>query len=90
MKSRFLANFIEKKESIFDSKFENSLLKMLLCVLGKGGKWRERLEALILFGFPLHFPQRLGCKDIIHQPSSPDNSLIVITWRYCVTVFEVS
>lgn len=29
--------------------------------------------------FALHIPQGLGCKDIIHQKSLPENSSCVIT-----------
>jgi len=34
---------------------------------------------------PLHNTSKLGCKNIIHQPSSSENSSSVVTWRYCVT-----
>jgi len=51
VKSRFVANFIEKKRSIFDSEFENKLFRMLFLCPWKGGKWIECLEALVLLGF---------------------------------------
>lgn len=55
----------------------------------EGGEVERALGSIdftwFLSTYPLHNTSKLGCKDIIHQASSSENRLSVVTGCYCVT-----
>lgn len=88
VKSRFVANFIEKNEASLTANLRISCFGCFFVPL----EGREVDRVLGSIGFTwflstcsIHNTSKLGCKDIIHQASSSENRSSVITWRYCVT-----